>query len=334
MAVAVTEKPIGSDYYFHLNIATFLAHGDLGGAWNYTITLNHFPYAFFLFHFMLVPSVWVGEPLFVARVLQVLLLPATLALTMLLVYRFGNPRAAVYSGMILFGSWAFFDGVLQVRPESLDLLFYPLLVGAVLVGKRWRFVGYAVATVFSHGLASLSMLYGLVFGKFKDRGWRWPLIVGVLLVAPVIVMSLYYMGGAFQHWGTYTLNENPQEALFWQEPLTFIPYYMGASCLGVPFLFKKNKSEFERVVFFGFLGLFLMLPLWADRWLHYISLPLAVLGGLGIDGLRGSLYSTRLEGNWKLGFVLCLLCIFSVYVASYFSFSLGLEGYRWWQPGD
>ena len=139
----------------------------------------------------------------------------------------------------------------------------------------------------------------------------------------MLAVSLFYLGGAFSKWGGAPINENPQEVLFWTDP-TFIPYYMGATLLGVPFLFKRSKSEFEKLVLYGFVGVLIMLPLWADRWLHYESLPLAILGGLGV---------TQLKGRWRLFFVVALLDVFIVYVASYFGFSLGVLGH-WWNPGD
>ena len=92
----------------------------------------------------------------------------------------------------------------------------------------------------------------------------------------------------------------------------------------MPFLLKRNKSEFERLVFYGFVGVLVMLPLWADRWLHYASLPLAILGGVGITGLNE---------KWKPRFAKLLIVIFIIYVIDYFLFSFGVAGH-WWNPGD
>jgi hypothetical protein len=325
-AVLSTTQPIGADYYFHLEAATFYAHGQFSAGINFVLNFINFPYGFHvsLFHLFLVPLVWVGQPYLFTRILQVLFLPLTLALTMWLVYRFGNPMAAVYSGMALLGSWAFFDGALQVRPESLDLLFYPLIVAAALTGQKLRFVGLAVITVYSHGIAALSNIYGLALKKLKEKSWQKTVVVAALVVLPVLAVSVAYVGGAFKQWGGYGLTENPQEHLFWTAPVGFIPYYMGATILGIPFLFRRVKSEFEQLILWGLAGVTIMLPFWADRYLHYVSLPLAIYAGLGIVGLKG---------RWKLIAVLVLLDIFIVYVASFFSFSFGIGG-RWWQPGD
>ena len=323
--------PIGSDTMWHLNIANIIFRDGFVAGWDYTLGQNLFPYGLLLFQCCESVFYFVGEPVLFVKVLQVLFLPFTLGLTMLVVYRYASGKAAVYCGMFLFGSWAFMDGALQVRPESLDLLFYPLLLGAVLVGARWRFVGLAVVAVFSHGVAALSMFVGWVVVKFRVKCWRWPLIVGVLLVLPVLVMSVFYVGGAFVKWGGAPVNENPQEVLFWSDP-SFVPYYMGAGLLAVPFLFRKNKSLLEWLAVYGLVGNLVMLPLWADRWLHYVSLPLAIVGGVGLAELPqeitvfGRCFS-------KLWIVFILLDIYVVYSLSFFGFSFGWLGH-WAQLGD
>ena len=323
--VLSTTYPVGADFFYHLSIAQLLAKGNISGAVNYNLADIKFPYGFYvsLFEFLLVPSVWFGQAYLFARVLQVLFLPCTLAATMWLVYRFGSPKAAVFTGMVLFASWSFFDGALQVRPESLDLLLYPLIVAALLGAKKVRFVGYALVTVYSHGIAALSNVYGLALYKLRDKAWRKTIVAATLAVLPVLVISVLYIGGAVQKWGGYGLTENPQEHLFWTDPVGFSPYYMGASMLGIPFLFKRGKSDFEKLVLWGLLGNLIMLPFWADRWLHYVSLPLSIFAGVGIAGLKG---------RWKLVVVLALLDIFVVYMISYFAFSFGWGG-QWAQPG-
>jgi len=328
-AVLSVPLPIGSDYHWHLNIATMIADGNLRGAVDYLLSPagNMFPYGFYVsvMHLFLVPTVWSGNPYFFEKVLQVLFLPLTLALTMWLVYKYASPKAAVYTGMALFGSWAFFDGAMQVRPESLDLLCYPLIVGAALSAKKWRFVGLAVFTVYGHGLAALSNVVGLALVKWQQPNWRRALTVGLIAIIPVLVVSALYVDGAFSKWGGAGLTENPQEVLFWTDP-SFIPYYMGATVFGVPFLFKRGKSELLKLALWGLVGNLIMLPLWADRWLHYVSLPLAIFAGVGIAGLK--------KPEHRFYFAMALLAVFIVYVASYFSFSIGIEGHRFWQPGD
>jgi hypothetical protein len=118
---------------------------------------------------------------------------------------------------------------------------------------------------------------------------------------------------------------NPQQVLFWTDA-SFIPYYLGAAIMGFPFLLKRSKSEFEKLLFWGLIGSLIMIPFWADRWLHYASLPLAMVLGLGITELK----SQRL----KMILVLTILTILIVYVSSYFAFSFHIGGNRWWQPGD
>ena len=190
-------------------------------------------------------------------------------------------------------------------------------MAAALSFKRLRFAGLSLLTIYSHGVAALSGVYGLALNRLRLKPWRKTVLLAALLAAPVLIVSVLYVGGAFRQWGGYGLTENPQEHLFWTDPAGFIPYYMGATILGLPFLFKRGKSEFKSLVTWGFVGSTVMLPIWADRWLHYVSIPLAVLAGLGIVSLK--------SGKWRTILMWVLIDIFIVYVASYFSFSLRLS---------
>jgi hypothetical protein len=78
-AVLSVTKPIGMDCYYHLNVATFYAHGQFAEGWNYSLTTILFPYMP-LFHLMLVPLVWSGQPYTVTLILQAVILPTVYTL--------------------------------------------------------------------------------------------------------------------------------------------------------------------------------------------------------------------------------------------------------------
>jgi hypothetical protein len=221
----------------------------------------------------------------------------------------------------LLGGWAFMDGALQVRPESLDLLLYPLMLFALMTTKKKSFAVMAIATIYSHGPAALSNIYGLAANQLSFFKWRKTMIICVIIALPIIILSLVYLPGAFLKWGGASPTENPQELEFWTNP-AFIPIYAGACLLGVPFLFAKHKTAFESLLTWGFVGNLVMLPLWADRWLHYSSIPLAMLAGMGI---------ARLSGKKR---VVAVLVVVSLYMIYYMTFiHLSAMG-NWWQPGD
>lgn len=342
-ALASVAKPIGADFYYHLNIATLISKGNIVGAWNYSIQNILFPYGFMLFHFGLSGLVLSGNPYLWARVLETILMPTTFALTMFLMIKKANAKSALVTGLCLLGSLAFVDGALQLRPESLDLLLYPLMVFMVLSEKKKSFVVMAVVTVYSHSIAALSNIWGMAIKKLGEHTafeaglswetkalkielpqypWRKIILVGLAAIIPVLAVSLYYIQGAFKMWFTLAgaNNSNPQQTLFWVQPLIFIPFYSGLTLFGFIFLLKHHKSSFESLLSWGLIGSMIMIPFWADRWLQYVTIPLSCLVGLGFKN----------ASNKKLAVALPILFMFATFYTIYW-LEISATG-QWWQP--
>lgn len=321
-AVSTVTKPIGSDVYWHLHIATLIRKGNFTEAWLYPLTENMFPYGLLLFHFGLSALVLTGNPYFWALIIEAVFMPLTFTLTLWLMTKKVSAKAAFITGLCLLGSLAFVDGSMQLRPESLDLLLYPIMLFAVLSFNKKSFIGLALITIYSHGLAALSNIYGVALQLWRNFEWRKYITIGVIAALPVILISLYYIEGAFQKWFTLagTNQSNPQQTLFWTQPLLFIPYYCGLTLFGFVFLLKKHKSYFEVLLASGVVASAIMIPFWADRWLQYITIPLSCLVGLGLKDA-----STK-----KLMFVLpVLLAISFLYVLNWYLISWS---HLWWQP--
>jgi hypothetical protein len=324
-AVLSVAGPIGSDTYWHLHISGMIAVGHPDHALQYILQENKFPYGvgISIFHFAEVPLIWSTQPLLLVRVLELLFMPVTFVLTLWLVYKHGGGSApAAITGITLLGGWAFMDGTLQVRPESIDLILYPVIVAALLTYKKKTFLLSTLTVVYSHGIAALSVIYGLAVSKLRDKNWTRTILLALLLIAPVIIVSCFYVGGAFQKWGGAPPQENPQEYEFWTTPLTFIPMYCGSMLLGVPFLFKRDRCKLETLLLYGLVGSLVMLPIWPDRWLHYASIPLSIYAGIGIS---------KLQGKKKLAAGVLLLTLLMFYWITFMN--LSFSG-NWWQPGD
>jgi hypothetical protein len=249
-------------------------------------------------------------------------MPTTYALILYLVHKTEGTKPAAITGIILLGGWAFMDGALQVRPESLDLLLYPITIMALLTYKKKIFITTALLTIYSHSLAAFSIIYGLALNKLRSKQWRKTIITTTILILPVLIVSGFYIQGAWQKWGGAPPTENPQEYEFWTQPLTFIPIYCGSMLIGVPFLFRKNKSELETLLTWGLAGSLIMLPIWPDRWLHYSSIPLSILAANGIS---------RMQGKKQFLFGVIIMMVFMLYYGTWLMMSV--QG-QWWQPGD
>lgn len=324
LAATSVAKPIGADTYYHLTVATYYSHGQIIEGLNYSLTHDLFFYPP-IFHFLITPLIWSNNPYFYARILEALLLPLTFAFTIYLMAKKASAKAAFITGLCLLGSLAFVDGAIQLRPESLDLLLYPMMLLAILNVKKKSFITMAVITAYSHSIAALSSIYGLTIKLYKDhKEWRRTILAGTAIVAPLLAISIYYVSGAFKMWFTLAgaNTSNPQQTLFWTHPLTFIPIYSGLTLIGFAFLLKRHKSHFESLLSYGIVFSALMLPFWVDRWLQYITIPLSCLIGLGLQNVKG----------WKQIPIYLLLVTIAVGYIAYWVL-IGLV-HGWWQPGD
>jgi hypothetical protein len=314
------ELPLGSDAYFHLKLSQLYGQGNFTGAFNFVQQVNQQPFYPPLYHFMILPVSMSGDPYTGLRLLEMIFLPLTFAATAWVMWKLVSPKAALITGLVMLGSWSFMDGAIQARPESLDLLLFPLIVYAAVKAKKKWFSALSIITVYNHGFAALTNVIGIALNRFKQKSWRKTLIAATIIIIPIILLSLYYMEGSMKQWATYTPTENPQEALFWTYP-PWIPFYAGITLLGIIFCFKKGKTELETVLKWSILGNLVMLPFWADRWLQYSSMPWAMLVGTAISRWHGK----------KLYVALAVIAIGAWIYISFF-LMISVNG-GWWQPG-
>lgn len=330
--------PLGSDAYFHLQLSRLYAQGNFTGAFDFVQQVNKMPFYPPIYHLLIAPIASSPDPYTGLRILEMIFLPVTFALIAWLMWKVSGPKAALISGLVLIGSWSFMDGAIQARPESLDLLLYPLILWAALYTRKKWFAGLAIATVYNHGFAALTNIIGIAIKKLREKKsqtdvlqggktftypthpWRKTMLISTAIITPIIVISLIYFTGAMQQWATYTPTENPQEALFWTYP-PWIPFYAGITIMGFIFVFKKSQTELETLLKYGLAGNLIMLPFWADRWLQYSSIPLAMLTGLGVARWHGK----------KLYITLAVIGIGAwIYISNFILISLFAQ---WWQPG-
>lgn len=322
--------PLGSDTYFHLAIARELGNGNFTGAVQIMFSVNHYPYPI-LYHLLIAPIAVNSDPYDLLRVLEMLFLPVTYALIALVVWKFAGAKAALISSLVLISGWAFLDGAIQARPESLDLLLYPLIILCLLsVKKKWVST-LSLLTVYNHGLAALSNIFGFAVRKLQEKSWRKTIVITLVIATPIIALSIWFFSGAWQQWATYTPTENPQEALFWTYP-PWIPYYAGLSLIGWIFValsfshngwkpILKTKSELETLLVYGLIGNFIMLPFWADRWLQYSSIPLSMLTGIVVSRWHGRKLYVTLFG---------MMLIAAIYLMTFYLIAFT---HNYWQPG-
>jgi len=279
LASITTSSPIAVDFFFHLDVARVWSVGQNGMFCDFVMNINHFPYPP-VFHWLLVPSVWLNIEYLFGRVLQVILFSGTLAATMILVYKQDGVSGSLFTGMLLLSNIAFIDSNIQARPQSLSMLLLPMMIQLYLSKNRLGFIISSVVMVYTHSIASLSLIYGLALHKLKEKKWLRSIFLLGLLVSPILITSVIYGSGALTRWGEHS--DSDQEELIWTSPFTFVPLYMGSLLLGFPCFFMalikwKDQTEYVKTLCLILAGSVIMIPIWADRWLQYISVPLACL---------------------------------------------------------
>ena len=321
--VSSAKQPIGSDVYYHLHLGQLYMKGDFNGAWNLMFHSISFFYPPFFHVFIDGPIALSSNPYFNLQILECLFLPLTFLASVCLVRKYTSAKAALLTGFALLASWSFIDAALQARPESLDMLLFPIVIYAVLEAKKKTAGLTATIMVWSHGFAAISSLLGVFIYKLRDKTWRKTLLLITLAVSPIIILSFIYFEGAIHFWLLgQTSTTNPQNWMFWHQPFPWLLYYAGLSLWGIPFLFRRHKTQLETLLTYAFLGNTFMLIFWADRWLHYAALPWAMLYGIGIAKLHG----------WKL---YLMLAVSIGYVVLYVSIYLITSQFHlWWQPGN
>jgi hypothetical protein len=241
---------------------------------------NHLPYPP-LFHFLLVPGILLGVEISWVTWIQVLLMPIAVASFMFLTYKLYGTTLSFYGGLLILGSTAFLDRVVQPQPQALDFILLPLIFYAFLFMKRKNYSLLSVLIVWNHGIVSLSALGGSLLSCIKRHEWK---ILTVFLVGSslILALSLIYLIPALTQFSSTVPND--QVYYFWHLPL-FVPFYLGFLMIGFPIAFyklyfwvkRKSISAVDKLCLLTVASMSVMIPVWADRWIQYCSIPLALL---------------------------------------------------------
>lgn len=355
LSIAITLSaplPIGSDPYFHLEIARLYGTGNFTGAFNYITSVNQIPFYPPLWQTLLIPIAISPWPLEGLRIITMFAMPLTFLFTSWLLWKQSGPKAAFIAGLVLLGSWSFIDGVYQARPETLDLMFYPLMLMMILAVKKKTFAGLALATIYSHGVMAVMNIWGWIPRLLKEkeqsnsvwgtqtmeqafkftpkyrRTWLSTIALVTAISSPILILTALFFAGGWSMWATTAPQENPQETLFWTNP-SWIPFYAGITIIGFAFCFtgaldwfkRRSLTELQTYLLWGLLGNIVMLPLWADRWLQYSTIPLACLVGLEVAKWH----------NKKLYATLAVIAVGAWIYISFFLFNT--YTHNWFQPG-
>lgn len=283
MSLTYGRSP-GVDVDFHLAITENYARGNFAGAVDYMYVVNKSFYPP-LFHLLLLPSVLLGMGLPFSGLLSALFLPLGVACFEFLALKTLGERSAFIGGFLVLGSWSFTDRLLQAIPQGVDFVLLPLAFyfGYFAVNdlkSEKRFLVASVLAIWNHGVICLSTLGGLLLTKFKQKQYRAVLGVAVFS-APIIFVSLCSLPIAL----TASSGLSNFTNYMWATPAIFWVLTVRLLTFGFPIMFYRiyqytKGKPLSKVSKFSIITIVVgavMLPFWADRWVQYCSIPLALL---------------------------------------------------------
>ena len=253
------------------------------------MSMNRMPYPP-LWPMLMVPFLATGLLNIYLRIVQALLYPTVLLFAVWLAIRFGKGNLhGLIVGLALLATPAYMDMTIQVRPESLDALLWLILTFALLTDKYKTTIAATVLGAYNHSFASLFFNGGSVLAQKNKR----QILTIVLLVAPIVGISLYYIVGYTQK--MFLVAQGPQASWFLHSPVTFLGGYFGVLTLGLAFLVYqlftwKQQTKLNKLCAFTILSCTPLLIIWLDRWTNYISIPMAILMGSFVSEHRKTLW--------------------------------------------
>lgn len=276
----VYRQPIGVDFNFHLEIARSWARGELGLFHNFE--LNGIPYPPLL-HLLLVPSIWLGVEIPFGCLLQILFLPAAVASLMWFIRSNWGSKAGLIVGTLALGSYAFVDRGMQVIPQAIDFILFPLAIHFSYFDDDWKLKAIVCSLmVYNHGVVAVPLLGGLFLYDLLHKQWKpWLLIAVVCL--PLIAVSAPYLVRSYGLMSART--ENLQEAQFLANPIVFMLLYQRLVFFGWVVLIYKlwcvpallHVTTDERIFVLSVFSIMLMALPWGDRFVQYSTIPLSGL---------------------------------------------------------
>lgn len=258
------------------------------------------------FHLLLafLSVILLSSPLQVMKALQLFILLFAVLSTTYFVFRKTDLYIATILALLLLGSPAFWDRSSQVIPQALDLILFPLAYYYFLEGKTRIFIAISTFLVYNHFAYAMLPIGGLLlYSVFNHRRFKEFAIIGVFSLPLVLYVGLNISSILMES----TSIQNLQEEAVLREPLFVIKY------LGYPLFFLifiagchqkfRAPSQIEVVSRYWAFSLIPMVIYFPDRFIEYVSQPIAIMGALSIGEL--------IKGDRKRAMVLSALLIFT-----------------------
>lgn len=318
--------PAGSDVGFHVELAQNWVgekdtHPDVVGTASYG--WGPYPPAF---HWLLGGLHLVGlDWLLVVNILSLIFYPMILLAAYWVVRDLKNEKVATLVAVLMLASFAIWDRGSQVTPQAIEMILFPVALWAFMRERDKVFVLLSVLLVYSHSAYSLGLLGGVfLYDVYRKRGKvnliPWFLIAILLIPLAVHTLSQISAEEMMAFSGKYN---NAQEKRFMEDPYAFLNYLGWTLVVLTPFaaihlVSKKKKCEFERALFFWFLGMVPIGIFFIDRFGGYLAQLLAVVIAIALlDNVKNE------KGQLMLITSLLLVAVLMFVIPAFYVIQLG-----------
>jgi len=327
LVIAASNFPVGSDINLHLRLVQGWLDLDYP-IFNEAYFNNGYPYppAFHL-TIAVLSVILFTNALSLSLFLQVVMYPAIILSTFFFLYRKTDIHVSALGVILLASSPAFWDRGMQVIPQALDVLIFPLILYAFMERRENSFVIGSVYLIYNHWFYAFLLVFSVfLYSVFYERDRLKGFLKIAVFCVPLAIVMFYHAPAMLAESGG--INE-PQELGVLTEPLFAVKY------LGYPLFFLifitaihlkfKKTSKVERLAIFWIVGILPMAVFFPDRFIEYAAQPLAILGGIAVFDIIKS---------EKLKFIVLFLAFLFSAVSIFYFYEALLAVGGVWMPLD
>jgi len=311
------KLPIGEDITFHLDVANYYHEGK---SFSEVLDIIKTPYPP-LFHYLLLPT-YILKTMNWVLFLQIIFYPLALLSIGWIVGKELSWKHAIITVLLLISSYGFFDRVIQVTPQAIDMIFFSLSIYFFLRDKKLGFILSNLVIFYSHSFFGL-LLFGAfgLFWLFKKKGLT---IILLSLLTFILVIIMTYP--VIMYKADYTVNVVESQNMAVRTKPIFTMMYLGGVVVFIPLLLtlgkKTFKNDFNSLVLCWMVVLTPLLFTLTDRYITYAVVPLSILASVGIMKTKGNLRSILI---WMVVWMGILLMVYYFYMTLTSSHHIQLE---------
>ena len=311
--IAISCKlPMAEDITFHLDVAYDYYTGSSVSQVLQKIRMPYPP----LFHFLLMPT-FLFKSLSWVMFLQIIFYPLAFLTTFHLVRLGLSSKHAMITVLLLIASYGFFDRTVQVQPQAIDMILFPLAAYSFFKERKLMFTLLNAVMFFCHSFFGM-LLFGsfILFWIFKRRGLGMILIAGLTML-PVLLMTYPVIIDKLNV--ATTIRESQNTAV--REKPMFALMYLGAVTVFLPLLptlWKDvRKNDFLLFAVCWLAALTPMLFTITDRYITYAVVPLSILASAYIINMKPTARGIFVSFVWIMAGVMLIYYFYMAMVGGY-----------------